>query len=544
MLFLPDVHPEEQPLTYESVLLNPNFNTSTSSSEEPSRETTSYAQIDIMLERMLSEVERQEKLFCLDLDVLDDTSENCVNQLVLEPSTDALIEIPIKKPKIYETNHEIQVDDEPYGLVSFGNVETPITVPTENEYDLISFDDNLPSSTQITDLDEIQESVAKLLLKVEADEAEMLLGSIEDVEHHSDDYKYPVYFRNAKTASSESLSEWSQDSWEDDVVDYDYEPIRTKSNEPRSFAYERYENKPEQIWYEGAYRNLSVVPEEDEENLSLLGVGAVTKTYSNPRDYLKQLSQTSTSGEYETDTSISKSTDDEYQEKIVKAEVKLLVKTSGTGKNEIEIRSVRDFLDTPPKTITKVKSSVKKKMVRSQTLPAILTSKLSDLTTRVSNILGQSRSISKSTGDVENISNIENVETTVVKPVYTLQRLFVRTPESENGRFVNSLQKSKEQSRSRSELIATSNERFPLQCDSVDLYANAPFYPCYNETISPTNYLENDPFTEFITNPFQIHSQLPQAYCDWLPTEEQCKGNVVKAQNSVLNSSAWIDEFL
>lgn len=477
---------------------------------------------------MLSEVERQEKLFSLDLDMLDDSGERCVNQLILEPSTDALIEIPIKKPKIYETSHEIQVDDNPYEFIDFGNVGTAQRA-IENEYDLISFDDNVPRSTKVTDLDEIQESVTKLLLKVEADEAEMLLGSIDASEHDGDDYKYPVYFRNVKTASSESLSEWSQDSWDDDVVDYDYEPIRTKANEPKPFPYERYENKPEHIWYEGAYRNLSVVPEEDEENISLLGVSAVAKTY--PKDFQKQQSLTSTS----TDTSISKSTDDDCPEKIVRAEVKLLVKTTGTGKNEIEIRSVRDFLDAPPKPKAKVKSNEKKRVVRSQTLPTILTSKLSDITSRVSNILGTSRGISKSAGDV---TSEDNVETTTVKPVYTLQRVFVK---AFDGKFVNSLQNTKEQSRSRTELVATSNERFPLQCESVDLYANAPFYPCYNEAVSPTSYVDADPLTEFITNPFQIHSQLPQAYCDWLPTEEQCRGNViVKAHNSVLNLSAWI----
>lgn len=535
MLFLPDVHPEEQPLTYESVLLSPGRNTSSSSSEEPPHDTMSYAQIDIMLERMFSEVERQEKLFSLDLDVLDNNSaEHCVNQLILEPSTDALIEIPIKKPKMYETSQEIQVDDNPYELVDFGNAGAS-TVPVDNEYDLISFEESVRPPTQVTDLDEIQDSVKQLLLEVEADEAEMLLGSIE----HEINYKYPVYFGNAKTASSESLSEWSQDSWEDDAEEYIYEPILTKSNEPRPYPYERYENKPEQIWYEGAYRNLSIVPEEDEENLSLLGAVASTKSYLHSREYQKQQSQTSTSGDYETDTSISRSTDDDYQEKVVKAEVKLLVKTSGIGKNEIEIRSVRDFLDTPPKPKTKGKP---KKIIRSHTLPATLTSKFSNLTSKVSCILGTNKNISKSTGDVDSTTFEENVETTTVKPVFTLQRLFVRTPDSENGKFINNLQNSKEQSKSRTELIATTNEPFPLQRESVDLYANTPFLPCYDENVSPT-YADINPFTEFITNPFQRHSQVPQAYCDWLSAEEQCRGNVVKTHYSVLNLSAWIDEF-
>lgn len=532
---MPDVHPEEQPLTYESVLLNPVYSNSSSSPNKPLHETTSYAQIDIMLERMLSEVEKQEKLFGLDLDVFDSTTTSCVNELVLEPSTDALIEIPIKKPKIYETSHKIHVNENTYEFVGFGNSVTSVTPSSEKEYDLISFDDDIPRSTKVTDLDEIQESVTKLLLNVEADEAEMLLGSIEESECDSADCTYTVCFRNVKTASSESLSECSQDSWEHDILDYDYEPIRTKSNELKPFPYQRYENKPEQIWYEGAYRNLSIVPEEDEENLSLLGIKTVNKSCLSSEEYIMQQTPTSSSGDCETDTSVSRSTDDDYSEKIIRAEVKLLVKTTSAGKNEIEIRSVKDFLDSSSKTILENKSRERNRVVRSHTLPSILTSKFSNFTSKVSNILGSNKGISKSTGDVHNIINNENVETTIIKPVYTLQRLFVKASSFENEKFMSNIQNNKEQSRSRTELIATTSKRFPLQCESVDLYANTPFYPCYDKSVSPTSHLDINPFTEFITNPFQLNSQLPQAYCDWLPTEELYRGNVIKADNSVLN---------
>lgn len=524
LLFLLDIHPEEQPLTYESVLLSSCRNTSSSSSEEPIQEITSYAQIDIMLERMFSEVERQEKLFSLDLDVLDNENERCINQLILEPATDALIEIPIKKPKTYETSREIQVDENVYEFIEFGNLSAPSTAIPDKEYDLINFEESIAPSTPVTDLDEVHDSVKQLLLKVEADEAEMLLGSIEESEQH-DDHKYPVYFRNAKTASSESLSEWSQDSWESDENEYHYEPIITKSNEPKPFPYERYENKPDNIWYEGAYRNLSMVPEEDEENVSLLGISSASP---HTKEYQKQQSQTSTSADYETDTSISRSTDeDREQEKIVKAEVKLLVKTSGPGKNEIEVRSVRDFLDAPDKPKTRNKRTGQKKVVRSQTLPAKFTNKISDFTSKVSSILGASKNISKSTGDVESVSSAQCLQTVTEKPVFTLQRLFVRMPNAENSKFVKNIHNVTEQSKSRTELIAMANKRFPLQCESVDLFANAPFYPCYSENISPT-YLDMNPFTEFITNPFHIYSQVPQAYCDWLSTEEHCRGKVQK----------------
>lgn len=517
ILLLPDVRRMGQPLTYESVLL-PSDRNKHLTTKNPSHQTASYAQIEIMLERMLSEVETQEKLFSLDLDVLENNSDHCVNELILEPSPDALIEIPINKPKIFEASHHIELHEHNHDLIGFEDPVAPAA--TANEPDFASFGE---SSSKVNQLAEIHESVKELLLKVEADESEMLLENIEENEQFSDHYKYPIYFSNAKRASSETLTDGSSDSWDDDCVDHDYEPIMASCIETRPFSYERFESKPDQIWYEGAYRNLSIVPEEDEETLSSPGKGVATNVYNKPNEYCKQYAQRSTSAECDTS---SKNTDDGLQENVVKAEVKLLVKTSGEGKNEIEVCSVRDFLESPVKQkATKSGNKVAKKVTRSQTLPAKLTCKLSGFTNRMSNILNSIKSISKSTSTLSDI-DIDTAEITTTKPVFTLQRLFLRTPECDGRMFVSNLQTAREQSKSRTELIATTNARFPLQLQYVDLYANSPFYPCYSEVFGSTAMSKN-PFTEFVTNPFDSYSQVPQAYCDWLPLEEHDRGKVL-----------------
>lgn len=569
--------PDSQPpasLTYESVLLRPIRNREPSPDPlDPSHNISSYAQIDIMLERMLSEVDRQEKLFGLDLDVLDD-SEPCINSLTLEPSSDAIIEIPIKKrPRVYETKQEILLDEESdYEPVQFQGLKQN-TPQEEPYYDLIQFVDETkptPSGDDNADLDEIQKSVTQLLLEVEKDEAAALLNQISEEDGDgSRNYKYPVYFGKPKTASSESLSDWSNEnenypeSWDsdDDPPEYDYEPILSRSSDA-SHSYVPFENRENSdIWWEGTYRNLSIVPEEDEENLSLLGSCYSNKSFGNKTknlpQYLDQGSKrcsyfgTSTvptkdtsMDDYYTDTSKSRSTDEsDYSgyEKIVKAEVKLLVKTSEKGKDEIEIRSVREFMDPSPQIKDKPKKLEPKKLRRSQTLPAKLSNRLTGLTSRVSNIMSNNKRMSKSYGvlDEAETDHRDKIETVVKKPVFTLQRLFVRTPESKEMKTFGTLPRTKEKTGSRTELVPLSPEKFPLQYDltassnqpftsagGFDLFANPPFYPCYELTPPIDVNMHTNPFTEFISNPFLSHSSVPQAYCDWLSSEDEYRGNV------------------
>lgn len=530
-------------LTYESVLL---FGSNRSKSLSPpnpeyTHKTTSYTQIDAMLDRMLSEVEKQEKLFALDLDLLDQNEDYYVNTLELVPCTDALLEIPIKKtvriPKTYETKHEMHVDDIdkfPEDLIDFGDDEnssrynTQITDLDEDEQDT--------QDNKTTDLDQLQESVTQLLVEVETDEAGILLDKIAENEGTEDEFPYElINFQRNSRASSESTSDVTIDnypsSWEDQSDDHDYESIEpsTSFSKPLHGSFDQISD----IWWEGTYRNLSVVPEEDEENVSLIGNHSNRSFITNSGTTEKKtVPESRAACDSPCNSSSSGSTDEEdiqKHQRTVKAEVKLLVKTTDRGKEEIEIRSVREFLNENLKTNMDNK--------KSNTLPA---------------------TFSKNNNASPLLYKLKENKTD--KPVFTLQRLFIRPNDNEmlpiGGSMIN-LPNSKDIYSSRTELLATSPKQYPLQYDSsmvssyeellnesdgeenntlktvivgeeqVDLYANRPFFPCYNTARETFRSHNVNPFTEFISNPFHDPSQIPEAYCDWLSqTEDQDGGNV------------------
>lgn len=448
-----------------------------------------------MLDKMLHDVEQQEKLFSLDLDLLEPAEDpGCVNTLELQPSSDALIEIPIKKsiriPKTYETTHTIVLSDseEPYELIRFGDEASsaPDASRVSNEYDLITFEDAGAANS----LNQLQETVNKLLEDVESDEIELLL----DHNQLQSDYKSFMIFSNAHTASSESLSDVSpeEDDW-DDYDHGDYEPIDS-SMVISNYPYELYDNSSEprsfrkefrDIWWEGTYRNLSVVPEEDEESVSLIG------TYSgrsldkarldNDSNRSSYFSAKEDSNSYNSDATQSSTS----SEKIVKAEVKLLVKTLDRGKEAIEIRSVREFMEDPKK----------EKRTKSLTLPTKL-------------CLEKEVSMSKRGSEP---CLVETKHPRI--PTFTLPRLFVRKTDFEEPNSPD----SKEQS-PRTGLVPIPTDKYPLQCGNagyepldVNLYANTPFFPCYS---SPSTS--------------SAPPNIPKGYCDWIPefgvTE---RGNVI-----------------
>lgn len=506
-------------LTYESVLL-PRPTQSDPYHTDVIHKTTSYTQIDAMLEKMLCEVEQQEKLFCLDLDLLD-REEQCINTLELVPSTDAIIEIPIKKsikvPKTYETTHQIDITDttqdkdENYGSIVFENSgNAPAPKSDDNDYDLIDFRDD-PDPTP-ENLDEIQVSVTRLLMEVENDEAEMLLQNIA-----KDDYLEGIQFGNAqvqRTSSEESVKDSessTSDSWEDENNTQDYEPVDNLSPTSKFLTCEYDTPMPNlsDIWYEGTYRNLSIVPEEDEENLSLIGSqsnkSVSIKNYSPFKNYepistsyFTPHKDSKQSSFEQTDSDSSEYSQEKMypppKEKIIKAEVKLLVKTVEHGKEAIEIRSVREFVDPPTKSD---EFDFNKK---SKTLP-IRFAKREHMT----------RKYSDSCFDIRAPALDE-------PPVFTLPRLFIRMPEPS----------AKECVKNRKELVATPSTNFPLHSSSfqnnyspqqnnrnIDLFANTPFFPCYNSSRS------SPPVPSF-----QHPSEIPKAYCDWLPENYGTKGKV------------------
>ncbi|KAF2880254.1 hypothetical protein ILUMI_25916, partial [Ignelater luminosus] len=514
-------------LTYESVLLSGSNRSNSLSSPHPpeyAHKTTSYTQIDAMLDRMLFEVERQEELFALDLDLLDQNEDHYVNTLELVPCTDALLEIPIKKtvkvPKTYETKHEMHVDDVisklPEDLIDFGD-ELQITDLDEDDQD--------KQDNKTANLDQLQETVTKLLLEVETDEAGILLDKIAENDCTEEEFPYElINFQRNSRASSESTSDVTIDnypsSWEDQSDDHDYEPIEPSTSFPKPLhgSFDQISD----IWWEGTYRNLSVVPEEDEENVSLIG-NQSSRSFTKTEKKIACDSPCNSSSTGSTDEE-----DIQKHQRTVKAEVKLLVKTTDRGKEEIEIRSVREFLNDNSKTNMDSR--------KSNTLPA---------------------TFSKN----NNSSHLYKLkENKTDKPVFTLQRLFIRPNDTEmlpiGGSMIN-LSNSRDIYSSRTELLATSPKQYPLQYDSsmvssyeellnesdgeenhtpkqiivgeekVDLYANRPFYPCYNTARETFRSHNVNPFTEFTSNPFHDPSQIPEAYCDWLSqTEDQDGGNV------------------
>lgn len=531
-----------QIVTYESVLLTPDHNKPFNRSNSPINNTTSYAHIDIMLERMLNEVEQQEKIFGLDLDVLE-PEESCINTLELVPSSDALIEIPVKdcirKPKVYECVHEILINDN----------SNMISNDIKENVDLINFDDGAKEN----ELEKISFATANLITTLECDEARMLLN--EDIESNvGDPRKCDMYF--VRKASSESLSDNYPDSWSDtneNCVDPDYEPIEHST--PLKYAYQLYDNRTgNDIWWEGTYRNLSIVPEEDEESASLLGTYSgsyLNKPYLNipntTNDSLVLSDNLKSSSSSLSSSSASSSDEGHYEtfEKVVKAEVKLMVKTTDKGKEAIEIRSVREFMEDPKKEVPMADES---KIKRKTNLLPKISKKINNLSSKFSNILDSNRKKSSTYAVLENTCNVKHepvVKHKNHKPSFTLPRLFVRTNEAEPikpSKSDSNLLENKELSKSRSELVATPSETFPLQFhpdnwdylktdldeNKIDLYANRPFYPCYNQYTVKPNLFQTNPFTEFTSNPFSCNSPIPQAYCDWLSEQEDIsRGKVV-----------------
>lgn len=174
-----------------------------------------------------------------------------------------------------------------------------------------------------------------------------------------------------------------------------------------------------------------------------------------------------------TDESISSDSDDIVP---VKAEVKLLVKTRGNGKEEIELRSVRELIDFNKNT---------GKHSRTNTLPK--------------------RKISLNTNSSGKV---------VEQPTFTLQRLFVRSEDNKPEVLLNkNIRGTKNMSKSHPELFAASNMKYPLQYDLTAPCTQISDIKNFSSNIEYTKQHESDPF--------------PSAYCDWLlPTDLESEGKV------------------
>lgn len=262
----------------------------------------------------------------------------------------------------------------------------------------------------------------------------------------------------------------------------------------------------------GTYRNLSIVPEEDEENMSLLGSSCSRRTYglnpytqlssSNPQLAITAHGDTFICGRSSSESSVGSSTsfeDDTYDlcRKNVKAEVKLLVKTIDEGKEAIEIRSVRDFMD--PKTTKKQFSSSPSQENKDPTFYSKFSQKLNSLSNKFGNLSEKVSLIPKreqSNGKME-------FEEQQRQPSFILPQIFVR---SSNDPALSNLQNTKELSRSKIELLAATRQEYPL-----DLQQNI-----------DSGHKSYDDFRLHGNNTSKIPSKSIEGtsefrpYCDWL----------------------------
>lgn len=434
---------------------------------------------------MLAEVDEQERLVQLDLPgPRTSLKPFCVNSLNLEPTTEALIEIPVsvpKSPKLYETRHQITIDDS---------------------------DSNDQCSTSTFDIDD--ETSLKTLNKSQDSDSLMSFESISEM------YFLENVPNNAYRASSESLSgsecnfplEYIQEEHIYEIIEPKDEFLDFSNNKESDTS-----NVQQDIWWEGTYRDLSIVHEEDEDNLSERS-GSIQryKYLSEPKVELKSestilgaLKKHCDEHIYDTisqhsSSDISVTTGDEYDTsdmehnisctKPVKAEIKLLVKTSDQGREDVEIRTLREFSDKVQHGDTNnFSKNSNSKLVQSY--------------------------LDTAGNKTENVAN-QN------KPTFILQRLFVRCPENDFTKSITNdgIKKSPE-------LVATTptNTQYPLQYqpnqltrpknnEGVDLYANTPFYPCYESYNSEK------------VNPGK-QTAFPMAYCDWLLQPDDASGGKV-----------------
>lgn len=444
----------------------------------------------------------------LNLDDLGKTDDKCVNTLELVPSSDALIEVPIKKtvrkPRVYETSTEINI------------------TPNEDPYEMILFKGK-PSIVQETvkqNDDATDTPKEPYNFKLDFEKTTATQSQTETTETTT---TFTDFSKEGKTVEDEhyepvettTLTDFNKNAELAD--DGTYERIETYVDNFDLDAEKNYSFYPE-IWWEGVYRNLSIVPEEDEENTSLLGSVSSHKTSSSshPKDeiYTQEFYKSSSSNPKSDSLSLFSSSSEEdntiveTDTKVPRAEVKLLVK-SETDNKSIEVRSVREFMKNP---ISKTKMVDRKK--RSQTLPNRFSDSISSISNKLSSFLDKKKSSSYSFLS----ENVEPEEEDIsIRPTFTLQRLFVRTKDT----FTDKPNK---------ELLATSNDNFPLYYDlsadktkpKIDLYANLPFYPCYDQY----PLTKSGPVISFPTN---ADSQSSGAYCDWLlQKEDNREGKVGK----------------
>lgn len=221
------------------------------------------------------------------------------------------------------------------------------------------------------------------------------------------------------------------------------------------------------VWWEGAYRNSSAYPKEENFEFS---EGEFT---ANP--YVVSNNFPVAGGEAA--EAVCKGR--------VRAEVRLLIKTMENGKEAVEVMSVKELVEGPSG------KSVGSKKQRAKTLPCNF--KVEETS--------RGRNFYKTSSDTYLGRIVLSKESDV--PTYTLQRFFVRGPKVKV-----------EGDKTKINLFAEQKQKFPLQFDrdagDVESSSSAPAED------------KSETFFKSSSDPF------PQPYCFWLnPTEERRGGNDV-----------------
>lgn len=441
--------------------------------------TLSYTYLDNILDHMLAEVDKQEQLVNSETEQFKPA---CVNTINLTPSRNNFIELPISKADIPKQKNK--TSSSKLNLFTLEQIEIsrdPIlldTYPYKEHSELLSTFFLTPSEDVVIELPPSGSTRSNTKKRMS----------------HVNSYDFGPIENNNKDQSIDPTTSL-----------IDEEEIFKQI--PDLGVLDELENPNSQnIWWEGTYRNLnqfikpenSHIYEEEKQNF----LDNYYPNYEKDKKFYYVYNEISTNSSDDYDSTDS----DEPNIQPVKADVKLLVKTTDNGKEEIEIRSIKEVLSTvkqEPKSFKRSNSS--------STLP---------------------KSYRVPFNSTEVLKN--NVE----KPTFTLQRLFIRSPGFEPG-FVtknNSLLSSKTLSRSQPELVASSNIKYPLEYEAtkpVDLHANTPFYPCYDQyskhydLSDSLGTLNSEPITHDYTTSNYDAETFPSAYCDWLlPSETETEGKV------------------
>lgn len=444
---------------------------------------------------MLAEVEAQERLVDVDNLVYNPV---CVNTFNLNPSKETVIEFPIvtKKPKpsqlsTFKFDTASNIDES--GQHSPANLAKTIPIDESRQHiNVISTADlsktavdnsgrcintpaaNLSKTTIASNIDESgQHTPAGDLTTVDNSGRCINTFNLTPSEEATIELPLPTTAKRKKK-SHVNVYDFGEIEDNEGSSATEIESVQDKDINELS---------PCEIWYEGIYRDESNLPADEQIEMnpspSTFSDHMYDDIIQDSQEYYVSSSDEKTGDDYES----SGSEEDVSNIPPIKPEIKLMVKTQDNGREEVELRTIKDLLE--------LSKSQEKEIDNSFTR----------------NTLPRRRPI--------NI-NLQGCEFKS-KPTFTLQRLFVRSENNDPILHIHkNIQNTKHISKSQPELIASSNLKYPLQFDP-------------NEALWFGSKQTNDKADSSLVTYTEISTtdNFPSAYCDWLlPLDRKSEGNV------------------